>query len=168
MDQPSTITTACTLAVYVSKSCCAVLNDAVEFNQQQVREEEHWRITKQKHDEYDLAFLAAAVPVFSASIHRFWVDVWSGEWNTLLLNGIILQDVQFEKTFCMSQNSFAVLHDLLGIILDNCYLWHARTVHYQTRYILAPSHTISNSFILILIIRHSRVHIQPHLYAPQY
>ena len=122
MDQLSTITTACTLAVYVSKSCCAVLNDAVEFNQQQVQEEEYRRIAKWKRDEYDLAFLAAAVPVFSASIRRFWVDVWSGEWNTLLLNGIILQDVQFEKTFCMSRNSFAVLHDLLSIILDNCYL----------------------------------------------
>jgi hypothetical protein len=75
MDQPSTITTACTLAVYVSKSCCAVLNDAVEFNQQQVREEEHRHVTKRKRDEYDLAFLAAAVPVFLASICRFWVDV---------------------------------------------------------------------------------------------
>ena len=159
MDQLSTITTACALAVYVSKFCCTVLNDAVEFNQQQVREEEHRRIAKQKRNEYDLAFLAAAVPVFSASIHRFWVDVWSGEWNTLLLNGIILQDVQFKKTFRMSRNSFAVLHDLLGIILNNCYLWHARTVHYQTRYTLTPSHIISNSFILILIIRHPRVHI---------
>ena len=75
MNQLSTITTACALAVYVSKSYCAVLNDAVEFNQQQVREEEHRRITKRKRDEYDLTFLAAAVPVFSASIHWFWVDV---------------------------------------------------------------------------------------------
>jgi len=75
MNQLFTITTACALAVYVSKSCCAVLNDAVEFNQQQVREEKHRRIAKQKCDEYDLAFLAAAVPVFSASIRRFWVDV---------------------------------------------------------------------------------------------
>lgn len=122
MDQPSTITTACALAVYVSKSCCAVLNDAVEFNQQQEREEAHRRVAKRKRDEYDLAVLAAAVPVFSASIRRFWVDVRSGEWNTLLLNGIILQDVQFEKTFRMSRNSFTVLHDLLGISLDNCYL----------------------------------------------
>ena len=121
MNQLSTITTACALAVYVSKSCCAVLNDAVEFNQQQVQEEEHRRIAKRKRDEYDLAFLAAAVPVFSASIRRFWVDVRSGKWNTLLLNGIILQDVQFEKTFRMSQNFFAVFHDLLDIILDNCY-----------------------------------------------
>ena len=79
MDQLSTITTACALAVYVSKSCCAVLNDAVEFNQQQVWEEEHRRIAKRKRNEYDLAFLAAAVPVFSASIRRFWVDMQSGE-----------------------------------------------------------------------------------------
>ena len=87
-----------------------------------MREEEHQRVAKRKHDEYDLAILATAVPAFSASIRRFWVDVRSGEWNTLLLNGIMLQDEQFEKTFRMSRNSFAVLHDLLGIILDNCYL----------------------------------------------
>ena len=124
MDQPRrhTITTASALAVHVSRSCRAVLNDAVEFDQQQTREEEHRRVAKRKRDEYDLAILAAAVPAFSASIRRFWVDVRSGEWNTLLLNGILLQDEQFEKTFRMSRNSFAVLHDLLGIILDNCYL----------------------------------------------
>ena len=124
MDQPRrhTITTADALAVHVSRSCRAVLNDAVEFDQQQTREEEHRRVAKRKRDEYDLAVLAAAVPAFSASIRRFWVDVRSGEWNTLLLNGIMLQDEQFEKTFRMSRNSFAVLHDLLGIILDNCYL----------------------------------------------
>src|SRR5256885_7274252 len=104
MDPLSTITTACALAVYVSKSCCAVLNDTVEFNQQQVQEEEHQCVTKRKCDEYNLAFLATAVLVFSASIRRFWVDVRSGEWNTLLLNEIILQDVQFEKTFHMSRN----------------------------------------------------------------
>ena len=124
MDQPRrhTITTAGALAVHVSRSCRAVVNDAVEFDQQQTREEEHRRVAKRKRDEYDLAVLAAAVPAFSASIRRFWVDVRSGEWNTLLLNGIMLQDEQFEKTFRMSRNSFAVLHDLLGIILDNCYL----------------------------------------------
>ena len=94
----------------------------MEFDQQQTREEEHRRVAKRKRDEYDLAVLAAAVPAFSASIRRFWVDVRSGEWNTFLLNGIMLQDEQFEKTFRMSRNSFAVLDDLLGIILDNCYL----------------------------------------------
>ena len=56
---------------------------------------------------------------YSGGVRRVWVDVRSGEWNTLLLNGIILQDEQFEKTFRMSLNSFVVLYDLLGITLDN-------------------------------------------------
>src|SRR5205814_9056267 len=63
MDQPPrhTITTAGALAVHISRSCRAVLNDAVEFDQQ-TRAEEHRRVAKRKHDEYDLAVLAAAVP----------------------------------------------------------------------------------------------------------
>jgi len=98
------------------------LNDAVEFDQQQTPEDKHRHVAKRKCNEYDLAVLAAAVPAFSANIRQFWIDVRSGEWNILLLNGIMLQDAQFEKTFRMSRNSFAVLQGLLGIILDNCYL----------------------------------------------
>ena len=56
---------------------------------------------------------------YSGGVRWFWVDVRSGERNTLLLNGIILQDEQFEKTFRMSLNSFVVLYDLLSITLDN-------------------------------------------------
>jgi len=82
-------------------------------------EKKHRRVAKRKRDEYTLAVLAAAVPAFSASVPRFWVDVRSGVWNTLLLNGVMLQDKQFEKTFRMSWNSFAVLHDLLGKTLYN-------------------------------------------------
>ena len=125
MDQPSlhTIRTAGVLAVHVSRSSRAVLNQVVEFNQQQRQEEEHQRVAKRKRDEHAVSVLAAAVPAFSASVHRFWVDVRSSEWSTLLLNGIMLQDEQFEKTFRMSRNSFAILHDLLGITLDNhCHL----------------------------------------------
>jgi hypothetical protein len=95
------------------------MNDIIEFDQQHVREEEHWRVAKRKRDEDVLAILTAAVPAFSASVRQFWVDVRSGEWNTLLLNVIMLQDKRFEKTFRMSRNSFAVLHDLLGIPLYN-------------------------------------------------
>ena len=124
MDQPPqhTITTAAALAVHISRSCRADLNDAMEFDQQQTPEEKHRHVAKRKCNEYDLAVLAAAVPAFSANIRQFWIDVRSGEWNILLLNGIMLQDAQFEKTFRMSRNSFAVLQGLLGIILDNCYL----------------------------------------------
>ena len=114
-----TITTISVLAVHVSRSCRTFLNHIEEFDQQQTHEEEHRRVTKRKGDEYDLAVLAAAVPAFSASIRRFWVDVRSGEWNTLFLNGIMLQGERFAKTFRMSRDSFAILHDLLGIALDN-------------------------------------------------
>jgi len=76
MDQPPrhTIRTAGVLAVHISRSCRAVLNDIVEFDQQQTREE-HRHVAKRKRDEYTLAVLAAAVPAFSASVRRFWVDV---------------------------------------------------------------------------------------------
>jgi hypothetical protein len=90
----------------MSRSSRAVLNDVVEFDQQQMQEEEHRRVAKRKRDEYALAVLAAAVPAFSTNIHRFWVDVRSDEWNRLLLNGIVLQDEQFEKTFRISRDSF--------------------------------------------------------------
>jgi len=68
------ITTTSALAVHVSRSCHTFLNHIEEFDQQ-THEEEHRRVTKQKGDEYDLAILAAAVPAFSTSIRRFWVDV---------------------------------------------------------------------------------------------
>jgi hypothetical protein len=117
MDQPPLQVGA--LSANDSASCCAVLNIiAEEFNLQQRKEEAHRRVTKRKCD-YDLTVLAAAVLAFSVNIRRFWVDVQSSEWIRLLLNGIMLQDDQFEKTFRMSRNSFAVLHDLLGITLNN-------------------------------------------------
>ena len=51
-----------------------------------MREEEHRRVTKRKCGEYALAVLAAAELAFSVHVRRFWVDVRSGKWNTLLLN----------------------------------------------------------------------------------
>jgi hypothetical protein len=163
------IRTAGILAVHISKACQTTLNDIVELDQQQIQEEERQRIAKRKHDEYALAILTAAEPAFSACMKRFWVDVRSNEWNTLLLNRIMLQDEQFEKTFRMSRNSFVVLHDLLSITPDNYFLLHAfRTLHYETRYMLASSYFIPNSLIFILVVRHSRFHIPPFLYAPWY
>jgi hypothetical protein len=128
------IRTAGILAVYISKACQTTLNDVVEFDQQQIQEEERQHIAKRKHDEYALAILTAAEPAFSARMKRFWVDVRSNEWNTLLLNRIMLQDEQFEKTFRISRNSFVVLHDLLSITPDNYFLLHAfRTFTLQNK-----------------------------------
>jgi hypothetical protein len=124
MDQPPppTIQTLRIMAMHVATSRRDVLNHAAEFERQQLRDKEHRRIAKRKRDEYDLAILAAAVPAFSGSIRRFWVDVRSGEWNTLLLNGLMLQEKQFEKTFRMSRDSFDVLHGLLGTHHNHCRL----------------------------------------------
>ena len=47
------------------------IDDVVEFDQQQTREEEHRRVAKRKRNEYTLAILAAAMPAFSVSIRRF-------------------------------------------------------------------------------------------------
>jgi hypothetical protein len=69
------------------------MNQIAEFQEQNRQREER------KRDEYDLAVLTAAVPGFAGNARRFWVDVQSGQWNTFLLNGVVLQDAEFEKTF---------------------------------------------------------------------
>jgi hypothetical protein len=115
MDQlsPLTVRALGVLALQFSKSVDTVM-DMVEFERQQLKEDMDRRITKRKRDKYDFAVLASAIPLFSSKVRRFWVDVRSNEWNELLLNGIMLQDEQFEKTFRMSRDSFAILHGLLG------------------------------------------------------
>lgn len=100
--------------LHVATSHGDVLNSAAEIEQQQLQEEEHRRVVKRKHEEYDLAVHAAAVPAFARKARQFWVDVHSGEWNRFLVSGVVLQDEQFEKTFRMNRNSFNVLHGLLG------------------------------------------------------
>ena len=115
MDQlsPLTVRALGVLALQFSKSVDTVM-DMVEFEWQQLKEDMDRRITKRKRDDYNFAVFASAVPSFSSKVRRFWVDVRSNEWNELLLNGIMLQDEQFEKTFRMTRDSFAILHGLLG------------------------------------------------------
>src|SRR5881394_1694899 len=48
------------------------------------------------------------------NFRRFWVDERSHHWITHVLNGNLLRDKRFEKTFRMSRKSFELLHGLLG------------------------------------------------------
>src|SRR5579862_5035143 len=106
--EPLTIQTLGLLAIHIATSHYDILNNITEFEQLQLRQEDHRCVAKRKHDEYDLAVLVAAVSAFSRIDCRFWVDIWSGELDRFLVNGIVLQDEQFEKTFRMNQNSFNV------------------------------------------------------------
>ena len=159
---PLTIRTLGLLAIHVATSHHDILNNITEFEQLQLRQEDHRRVAKRKRDEYDLAVLVAAVPAFSRIDRRFWVDVRSGEWNRFLVSGIVLQDEQFEKTFRMNRNSFNVLHELLGTTTINIIsdlLSDFRTLYHETRYVLLPGYTVSNLCVCILVVHYSRVYV---------
>ena len=67
-----------------------------------------------QHD--DLTLIAAFVSQQRCT-RRFWVDRRSSHWITPVLDGMLLQEAQFDKAFRMSRNSFEILHGILGTII---------------------------------------------------
>ena len=94
---------------------------------------------------------------FGYKFRRFWVDERSQHWIRHVLNGKMLQDDRFEKTFRMSRDSFELLHGLLGTYLRHhpALSTHISLEPYitkqDTRYRLAiPSRTRVIAYLLFV------------------
>jgi len=71
---------------------------------------------KRDNDEELFAFFAV-VEVNGYKRRRFWVDARSNHWIRRVLDGMLLQETQFDKAFRMNRNSFETLHGFLGTYL---------------------------------------------------
>ena len=73
------------------------------------------RLKRKRDDDELLAFFAVVgANGFKRSL-RFWVDARSNHWIRRVVDGMLLQDNQFDKAFRMNRNSFETLHGFLGM-----------------------------------------------------
>ena len=73
------------------------------------------RANMKRNQEDDELALVGAFVCPQKRIRRFWIDARSNHWIVRVLDGMLLQEAQFDKAFRMSRNSFDVLHSVLGI-----------------------------------------------------
>ena len=93
------------------------MNATAEFQRQEMHRHERKHVSKRRRgdDELAMAFTAVALQESQYNFRRFWVDAGSNHWISHLLDGVLLQEEQFAKTFRMNRNSFNALHSLLGM-----------------------------------------------------
>ncbi len=97
-------------------SFCTFMNLVSEFQRQEMHDHTRQRVTKRKRkDELAVASMAVALQGFEYNFRRFWVDARSSHWISHVMDGVLLQEEQFMKTFRMNRNSFNALHGLLGM-----------------------------------------------------
>ena len=92
------------------------MNLVSEFQRQEMHDHTRQRVTKRKRkDELAVASMAVALQGFEYNFRRFWVDARSSHWISHVMDGVLLQEEQFTKTFHMNRNSFNAFHGFLGM-----------------------------------------------------
>ena len=96
-------------------SFCTFMNLVSEFQRQEMHDHMRQCITKRKRNDDELAVTSIALWGFEYKFRRFWVDAQSSHWISHVVDGVLLQEEQFMKTFHINRNSFNALHGLLGM-----------------------------------------------------
>jgi len=79
-----------------------LVNVYTELEQLQSRRHARRTAKKRKRDDDDLALLGALIYKQKTTVRRFWIDARSNHWITHVLDGMLLQEAQFNKAFRMS------------------------------------------------------------------
>ena len=91
-----------------------LMNVNTELQKLELRRNARCTSAKRDREDDELALIGAFICP-QKRVRRFWIDARSNHWIVRVLDGMLLQEGQFDKAFRMSRNSFDVLHSVLGI-----------------------------------------------------
>ena len=105
--------------LYVLLASRMFVNLGADILQRELHENSTQGPLKRKRDDDNelFAFFAVVGANGFKRSPRFWVDARSNHWIRRVVDGMLLQDNQFDKAFRMNRNSFETLHGFLGMYL---------------------------------------------------
>ena len=144
----------CQTATYIAQLCFFITRHYIE---KRWRESRLMRL-KRRAQRNELTFLLFVILVATRpprNSPRFWVDTRSSHWSCNVLDGVLLQDDEFEKTFRMTLASFLHLHDIIGISLSTKSLI-SRAIYPKSRHSVPQGRSASKMPYGLPFVCHAR------------